>query len=100
MRCYQFYAQSDGEATVRVAQEALELLAPDDLAERGFAMLILGAAMQMVGNVKDAKDTVYSAMAEESVCMDGGSRDIRTRLWRGYGKPTSSPSVSTGGPAI
>jgi len=73
MRCYQFYAQSDGEAAVRVAQEALELLAPDDLAERGFAMLILGAAMQMVGNVKDAKDTVYSAMAEESVYVDSGS---------------------------
>ena len=73
MRCYQFYAQSDGEAAVRVAQEALELLAPDDLAERGFAMLILGAAMQMVGTVKDAKDIVYSAMAEESACMDGGS---------------------------
>jgi LuxR family maltose regulon positive regulatory protein len=73
LRCYQFYAQSDGEAAVRAARQALELLPPGDLAERGFAMLILGAAMQMVGAVKDAKDTVYSAMAEESACADGGS---------------------------
>jgi len=66
MRCYQFYAQSDGEAAVRAARQALELLAPDDLAERGFAMILLGAALQMMGDVKGAIDKIYSAISEAS----------------------------------
>jgi LuxR family maltose regulon positive regulatory protein len=66
MRCYQFYAQSDGEAAIRAARQALELLPPDDLAERGFAMILLGAALQMTGDVKGAKDNIYSALSEAS----------------------------------
>jgi LuxR family maltose regulon positive regulatory protein len=66
MRCYQFYAQSDGEAAIRAARQALELLPPDDLAERGFAMILLGAALQMTGDVKGAIDNIYSAISEAS----------------------------------
>jgi LuxR family maltose regulon positive regulatory protein len=66
MRCYQFYAQSDGDAAVRAARQALELLAPDDLAERGFAIILLGAALQMKGDVKGAIDNIYSAISEAS----------------------------------
>ncbi len=73
MRCYQFYAESDGEGSVRAARQALELLPPNDLAERGFAMIMLGAGLQMTGAVKDAKDAVHSAMTEESAQADGGA---------------------------
>jgi LuxR family maltose regulon positive regulatory protein len=66
MRCYQFYAQSDGEAAIRAARQALELLPPGDLAERGFAMILLGAALQMTGDVKGAIDNIYSAISEAS----------------------------------
>ena len=79
MRCYQFYAQSDGEAAIRAARQALELLAPDDLAERGFAMILLGAARQMTGDVKGAKDNIYSAISEAST-LDEDRPTYMTRL--------------------
>ena len=66
MRCYQLYAQSDGEAAARASRRALELLPPEDMAERGFAMILLGAALQMTGDVKGAINNIYSAISEAS----------------------------------
>lgn len=79
MRCYQFYAQFDGEAAARAARQAIALLPRDDLAERGYAMIILSTALQMTGDLRDARDTVYSEMAGELARGDGGATYM-TRL--------------------
>ena len=70
MRCYQYYAQSDGEAAARTSRQALELLPPDDMAERGYAIILLGASLQMIGDSKGAKDMIYSAIAEASARVE------------------------------
>jgi len=70
MRCYQYFAQSDGEAAARTSRQALELLPPDDMAERGYAIIILGASLQMIGDSKGAKDMIYSAIAEASARVE------------------------------
>jgi LuxR family maltose regulon positive regulatory protein len=62
-RCYQFYAMSDGHAAAEKARRALELLPDDSLAERGFALIILAAALQMTGDIESAKRALYAAMS-------------------------------------
>ena len=66
MRCYQFYMMSDGESAARAARQALEYLPKDGFAERGFAMVILGAALQMTGDANSARSKICAAMADES----------------------------------
>jgi LuxR family maltose regulon positive regulatory protein len=65
-RCFNLWLMSDGEAAVKAARRSLELLPKDSLAERGFAMVILGGAMQMAGDTRGALDTIYAAMPDES----------------------------------
>ena len=79
MRCFQLYMQSDGEGAARVARRALDLLSKDDLAERGFATLMLTLGMQMTGDVKGAKSVVYSAMTDKSTQGEFGAT-FMTRL--------------------
>jgi hypothetical protein len=64
---------SDSEGAVRAAQQAMELLPPNDLAERGFAMIILVAGLQMAGNAKGARDAIYSALTEDAAHGQNGS---------------------------
>ncbi|MDX2413301.1 MAG: LuxR C-terminal-related transcriptional regulator [Woeseiaceae bacterium] len=80
VRCFQRYMQSDGQGAIRVARRALDLLSKDDLAERGFAMLILTLGMQMTGDVKGAKSVVYSAMTDQSTQGEFGAT-FTTRLF-------------------
>lgn len=79
MRCYQFYAQFDGESAARAARQALDLLPADDLAERGYAMILLSVALQMTGDLKTAKETVYSEMTGPSAQRAEGATYV-TRL--------------------
>lgn len=79
MRCYQFYIMSDGEGAVRAARQALEQLPPDGLAERGYAMILLGAGMQMTGDAKGAKSTLYAALSDETATSASGVT-YKTRL--------------------
>lgn len=65
-RCYQFYVMSNGSEAVDAARRALELLPDDSLAERGFAFIILAAALQMIGETELAKETLYAAMSDGS----------------------------------
>lgn len=65
-RCFQLYAMSDGIGAVDAARRALTLLPDDSLAERGFALIILGAALQMTGNIDLAKKELYAAMSDGS----------------------------------
>ena len=79
MRCFQLYVQSDGEGAALAARRALNLLSPDDLAERGFTMIIFAVALQMTGDVKGAKSAVYSAMTDSSTQGEFGAT-LMTRL--------------------
>ena len=79
MRCFQLYMQSDGEGAARVARRALDLLSKDDLAERGFAMLMLAVGLQMTGDSKGAKSAVYSAMTDRATQGEFGAT-LMTRL--------------------
>jgi len=65
-RCFNLWLMSDGEAAVDAARRSLELLPEDSLAERGFAMIILGGAIQMTGDTRGALDAIYAAMPDES----------------------------------
>jgi len=79
LRCYQHYAHSRGTLAADSARYALTQLPPDSLAERGFAMILLGAALQMTGELELAKRTVYDAMTES--CTDDTSGTYRSRLF-------------------
>jgi len=65
-RCFNLWLMSDGEAAVAAARRSLRLLPKDSLAERGFAMIILGGAMQMTGDTRGGLDAIYAAMPDES----------------------------------
>jgi len=65
-RCYQLYAHSDGQGALQSAQRALELLPMENQSERGFAMIIFGGAMQMIGDASGAREALYAAMPDAS----------------------------------
>jgi LuxR family maltose regulon positive regulatory protein len=56
--------QADGPQALVQAQRAMELLPLDSAAERGFAMIILGAAMQMMGDAPDARRILSASLSE------------------------------------
>jgi len=62
-RCFQLYAMSDGTGAVEAARRSLALLPDDSLAERGFAFIILSAALQMTGKINLEHRTPRSAVA-------------------------------------
>ncbi|HKJ19826.1 MAG TPA: hypothetical protein VJ993_04115, partial [Woeseiaceae bacterium] len=80
-RCYQLYAGSKGADAVVSARRALEMLPPNSEAERGFARIILGGAMQMVGNAQAAREMLYAEMPDEAKL----SPTYATRLLVGVG---------------
>jgi LuxR family maltose regulon positive regulatory protein len=78
-RCFQLYAMSDGVGAAASARRALEWLPHDCLAERGFAMIILAAALQMTGEVESARKMLYEAMSVGSG-VDAHDATLRSRL--------------------
>jgi len=70
-RCYLLYSMSDGIGAAAAARRSLELLPDESLAERGFALIILAAALQMTGDIESARSIPYSAMS-------GGSGFVQT----------------------
>lgn len=60
------YVQADGPGAVAQARRALKLLPSDSAAERGFAMIILGTAMQMTGDVSGARKTLTAYLSKAS----------------------------------
>lgn len=63
-RCYHLYASSDAHAAVEKAGLALDQLPENSLAERGFALIIMAVALQMMGDVEEAKKILYSVMSD------------------------------------
>jgi LuxR family maltose regulon positive regulatory protein len=64
--CYNLWLQSDGVGAASSARRALDLLPEESLAERGFAMIVLGVALQMSSEARKALDVIYAAMPDES----------------------------------
>lgn len=62
-RCLQLYVNSDGQGALESARRALKLLPSDSYAERGYAMIIVGGALQMTGDVELARKTLYDALS-------------------------------------
>jgi LuxR family maltose regulon positive regulatory protein len=60
------WVQGDGVGAVAEARRALELLPLDSAAERGFAMIILGGSMQMIGDVRGARKALSAYLSEVS----------------------------------
>lgn len=66
VQSFLLWVQSDGAAAVAEARRALHLLPIESAAERGFAMIILGGAMQMTGDVRGARKTLSAYLSEAS----------------------------------
>ncbi|HID77177.1 MAG TPA: hypothetical protein EYP56_14430 [Planctomycetaceae bacterium] len=67
LRSYQRYAEGKGTLAVAHAQRALEQLGPECLNQRGYALILLAAALQMVGEVERARRAVHEALADVSI---------------------------------
>jgi len=66
LRSYQRYAAAEGNRAVEHAERALARLPSDALSERGFATIVLSVAHQMVGDLGQAHQVVYDALAQDS----------------------------------
>jgi LuxR family maltose regulon positive regulatory protein len=64
--CFNLWIKSDGVGAASSARRALELLPEESLAERGFAMIVLGVALQMSNGARKGLDAIYAAMPDES----------------------------------
>lgn len=79
LRCFQLYSDSQAAAAVASAKRAYDLLPPDSETERGFAMILLGGAMQMTGQVEEAR----SAFLREMPSAVSDRPTFTTRLLNG-----------------
>lgn len=66
LRSYQRYVEAEGNRSVEHAEQALVRLPPDALSERGFAVVLMSIAHQMVGDLGRARQVVYDALAKDS----------------------------------
>ncbi|MEE4382441.1 MAG: LuxR C-terminal-related transcriptional regulator [Pseudomonadales bacterium] len=62
LRCYELYMQGQGERSLASARRALELLPTEDLAERGFAYIMLAGSLHMLGRLSEAKAVLQAAL--------------------------------------
>jgi LuxR family maltose regulon positive regulatory protein len=64
------YEIGDGRQTVRHAEEALRLLPRDRQAERGYALVMLATGHQMSGDLAQARQVVFDALASEEASAE------------------------------
>jgi LuxR family maltose regulon positive regulatory protein len=67
LRSFQRYAEGEGNLAVAHAEQALVQLPPEFLSERGYAIILLSAAHQMVGHLDQARQVVYDALADDAM---------------------------------
>jgi LuxR family maltose regulon positive regulatory protein len=65
LRGYQRYTESEGDLAVERAEQALARLPSDSLSQRGFAVVLLAVAHQMVGDLGQARQVAYDALAHD-----------------------------------
>lgn len=66
LRSAQRYNEGNGELSRTHAEQALRLLPPDCLSERGYALIYSGGARQMCGDLEGARKLIYDEMARLS----------------------------------
>ncbi len=62
-----YYVASDPDNTIRAAEEALLLLNPEQLSERGFAHILRTLGKQMQGRFPEAQNDVFEALQDSSI---------------------------------
>ena len=67
LRSFQYYANGQATLSETTAREALDFLPLQKSGDRGFALLIMSAALQMQGKLHLAYQVVHEAMAKEEV---------------------------------
>jgi LuxR family maltose regulon positive regulatory protein len=83
-RCYLLYVMSNGRGAVDAARKALELLPPDGFAERGFAAILLGGGLQMIGELDEALSTLYRTLSDPASMVDR-SPTLKSRVLMALG---------------
>lgn len=63
LRSAQRYREGRGELAKKHAQQALMLLPPNCLSERGYALIYRSVALQMCGDLNGARELIYDEMA-------------------------------------
>jgi LuxR family maltose regulon positive regulatory protein len=66
-RALQHYAGADAQNTVSAAEEALRLLDPAQLSERGFAYILFALGKQMQGRFTEGRNAVLNALNDRSI---------------------------------
>jgi LuxR family maltose regulon positive regulatory protein len=62
LRCGQKHDECQGDVAVKLAEQALMRLPPDCLSERGYALMHLGGALQMSGDLHGARKRIYDEL--------------------------------------
>ena len=66
LRSLRPYVIADAVETIRLCEESLHLLYPDQLPQRGFAMILLLVGKQMTGASAEAREEVLRALVDRS----------------------------------
>ncbi len=67
LRSHQRYAKGQGELAIKGAERGLKLLPPECLSERSYALMILGGALQMFGDLEGARARIHSELSVATV---------------------------------
>jgi ATP/maltotriose-dependent transcriptional regulator MalT len=67
LRGHQHYINGQADLAIQCAEQALMRLPPDCLSERGYAIIVLGAALRTSGDPEGARKVIYDALADTLV---------------------------------
>ncbi len=70
LRSHQMYVKGQGDLAIKCAERGLKLLPPECLSERSYALVILGRALQMCGDLEGARSCIYAELTEDSMLTD------------------------------
>jgi len=83
-RSMEHYVMADSGNTVRIAEEALQLLGPGQLSERGFAYILLVLGKQMQGHFTEGRADVFYALRDRSILQTTCHSRLLNALCFGY----------------
>ncbi len=69
LRGYQYYNKGQADLALKCAEQALIQLPRDCLSERGYALIVMGGATRMSGDLQGARKVLHDALADTSVPM-------------------------------
>lgn len=67
LRSHQSYMAGQGDLAIIHAEQALMRLPPDCQSERAYALVIMGGALQMCGELEEARKRIYAELADDSI---------------------------------